>query len=147
MTELSTESLNQVIVFHDKSHKFITTGQANLILQASVQTGSKVITTPNLGMITFSSIAKIISIDDFYTQYPEHRPEAPRDTFKELYGDINQQVRQPTERAKELLKKGFIQFKVYGNPEYTTKHEILNALPQRMTQEEAEKDFEDFLKV
>lgn len=146
MTELSTERMTQVIVFHDKSHKFITDPQAALIFQASAATGSKFITTPNLGMITFSSIAKVVTVEDFYTQYPQYRVEASRDTFKELYGDFNQQIRYPVKDSLELMKKGFIQFKMYGTKEYTIEHELLKALPQKMTYEEAETEFKDFMK-
>ena len=115
MNQLSTEIKNQVIVFHDKSHKFITQAQASLIFQAS-GTNAKSITTPALGMITFSAIAKVMSIDDFYTEYPQHREEQPRDLFKEMYS--NQQIRQPSTRAGELIKKGFIDYKISRNKTY-----------------------------
>lgn len=70
---LSNTVYDHVIVFVDKSTKFITESQSALILQASCST-AKQITTPALGMITFSSIAKILKVADFYDQYPDKRP-------------------------------------------------------------------------
>jgi len=139
MSELSTDLMTQVIVFHDGSHKMITEAQAALIFQASAGTDKKSITTPKLGMITFSSIAKVISLEDFYTQYPDKRPEAPRETFTEEHKLLNQ-VRQPTQKAMELMKKGFIQQRMYGNPSYTREQELLDFSEPRMTREEAEKE-------
>lgn len=74
MTSLINNPFTQVIIFHDGSKKFITEDQAVEIMRAS---GSqlKSITTPKLGMISFSSIAKIITLKDFYDQYPDQMPE------------------------------------------------------------------------
>lgn len=111
MNEVSTNPITQVIIFHDGSKKFITEPQASLIFQVSAGQ-TKSITTPNLGMITFSSIAKIISIDDFYEQYPEQRPEY-RQEWKEQpvepYQTLEEQAL-ATERGRNGLIKGLEQF-------------------------------------
>lgn len=130
---LTTDVKTHVIVFHDKSRKHITKEQANFIFQASATSTVPAITTPQLGRITFSSIAKIITIDDFYEQYPNERPEKPYNTFEENYPEYskgNQQIRKPTERAKELMKKGFVG--------YFTKE-------RGLSQEQAENNFKDFI--
>ena len=111
MNELTTEKKTQVIVFHDGSYKFITDQQAALIFQAST-TSAKSITTFNLGFIQFSAIAKVISVNDFYIQYPEKREEQSRDMFSGLYSEYaqgNQQIRQPAPRARELMLQGMRQ--------------------------------------
>ncbi len=111
MTELSTNPITHVIVFHDKSKKFITEAQSNLIFQASCGT-SKSITTPQLGLITFSAIAKIIELKEFYDQYPDERPEF-RPEFKPEpragYKTIEEQSLANTARRSGLAK-GLKQF-------------------------------------
>lgn len=105
MTQLATNVNNQVMIFHDGSKRFITDSQASLIFQASCGT-NKSITTPQLGMITFSSIAKIISIEDFYDQYPEERPEYRpewKETPVEPYKSVQDQI-----QANEAMRSGVV---------------------------------------
>lgn len=142
MSEITPHTLTQVIVYHDGTFKMISEPQASLIFQASTQTDSKSIVTQNLGLVVFSSIAKIISVKDFYEQYPQHRPETPRD-FTPEYKLLNQ-VRQPTKEALDLMKKGFIQQRMYGNASYTREQELLEFNEPRMTKEQAEKELKEF---
>lgn len=103
MNELSTP-MSHVIVFHDGSHKYITAQQASLIFQASAS--AKTITTPQLGLISIPSIAKIVEIDDFYEQYPDKRPES-RPEWKEPreeYKSIEQQALADESRRNGLVK-------------------------------------------
>ena len=73
MNEVSNNVLTHIVIFHDGSKKHINESQASLLFQAS--TGNKKsITTPQLGMITFSSISKILEIKDYYEQYPAETP-------------------------------------------------------------------------
>jgi hypothetical protein len=111
MTQLTTNPVTQVIIFHDSSRKMITEPQANLIFQASAGQ-NKSITTPQLGMITFSAIAKIISLNDFYEQYPDERPDY-RPEWKaeptEPYKSVQDQI-QANEAMRSGVVKGLEQF-------------------------------------
>lgn len=128
MNEISSEVNTRVIIFHDGGKKFITDEQYKFIMLAK-EVG-KSIDTPKLGFITLSSIARIPTIEEFYEQFPKERPEHTRDSFQEHYGGINQQIRKPTVRAKELMKQGFIKgyMETWGG-----------------TQEHAEKKFEQII--
>jgi hypothetical protein len=141
---LSTEIRDCVLLFHDKTYKFITKTQEDAFYAQSVTIAKGIKIDGKF--VAFSSVSRTMELEDFYMSYPEHRPEAPRDTFKELYGDVNQQIRYPVKDALDLMKKGFIQFKMYGNPEYTRNHEALKVLPERMIHAEAEAEFVDFMK-
>lgn len=106
---LSTEVKNQsVIVFHDGAKKWISEKQAEFIMN---QDGSRKTIILDGSMYNLSSIAKILSYSEYYEQYPPEHQEYERDTFEDIYGaQGNQQIRQPTEHAKELMKQGFIQY-------------------------------------
>ncbi len=105
MTQISTDLKTSVIIFHDKSRKFITKAQESLIFQAS-GSSAKSITTPALGMITFSAIAKVMDIKDFYDEYPDERPET-REEWKETKEEhipIEKMAELSKEKLKGLLK-------------------------------------------
>lgn len=113
MNELSSNPITQVIIFHDGSKKFITESQASLIMQSS-NGQNKSITTPNLGMISFSSIAKVITLKEYYEQYPDQVPEYRKETnLNELpkqYETLEQQLEGHKNQFKGVLKglKSFI---------------------------------------
>jgi len=72
MNELSTTTYEYVIVFTDKSNKFISKFEHDKIIDES--------TDPEIGgielrgsYIRFHSIAKILAIDEFYEQYPDEK--------------------------------------------------------------------------
>lgn len=117
MNELSNDTMSYVIVGHDGSHRFITEAQYNLIFQVS-STDAKSVTTPQLGQLFFSSIAKIPPIKDFYEMYPDKRPQEPQYTYKNEIKLLDQ-VRQPTKKAMELMVKGFVNQRRIKNPNYT----------------------------
>ncbi len=104
----TTQVFDSVIVYHDGSRKFITKAQEALIFGA-MNAGNKNIITPLLGQITFSAIAKVLAIKDFYDQYPDEMPDT-RNTFDENYPEYsrggNDQVRTPTENARKLMIEG-----------------------------------------
>ena len=70
---LTTEVNNQVIIFHDGSRLFVTDKQVEKITE-QIQLGQKGIWI-NKNYYTFSSISKIISLKDFYDQYPDQMPD------------------------------------------------------------------------
>lgn len=101
----------QYIIYHDKSHELAEDKIADLIWAKSAA-GMKGVEIAGKKYI-FSSIAKILKEDDYFTQYPEKRPPEIRDQFEDVYGaQGNQQIRQPTVKAKELMKQGFFQYHI-----------------------------------
>jgi hypothetical protein len=60
-----------VVIFHDKSKKFISQAAHDAIWNMS-STGSEKLRLGD-NMISFSSIAKILTLKEFYTQYPDER--------------------------------------------------------------------------
>lgn len=77
---LSTDVKDKVIIFYDGSKLHITTHQEEMILLGSTQ-GVKGIKIDG-NYYTFGSMNKIISIQEFYNQYPDERPDY-RPEFKE----------------------------------------------------------------
>ena len=69
MQNLQFLNQNWVIIFYDNSHKFITEIEANLIFD----TKDKSIIIRG-AYITIGAISKIISKNDFYQEYPKHKP-------------------------------------------------------------------------
>ena len=116
MNKLSIKVEEQsVIVFHDKSKKWVTKAQAEHIFNASCEPGQKGILIDG-SFYTFSSISKILSLKDFYDQFPDERPAETRNQFEEQYGSLgNQQIRKPTGRAKELMLSGLATY-IRDNP-------------------------------
>jgi hypothetical protein len=108
---ISTEVFSNVIIFHDGSRKFITEEQYTYLLEQQ-SLGHKSITTPKLGYIAYSSIAKIPEILDFYNQYPDERPEY-RPEWKgpvtEPYKSLEEQAL-ATERGRNGLIEGLNKF-------------------------------------
>lgn len=49
-----------------------------------------------------------------------------------------------TQEAMDLMKKGFIQQRVYGTKYYEKETELLTFAKERMSSEEAEKQFKEF---
>jgi hypothetical protein len=72
MNKITTENKTHVIIFVDKSKKHITEKEAELIFQKSA-TGLKGILI-NGNAIMFSGISKILSLAEYYEQYPDQRP-------------------------------------------------------------------------
>lgn len=58
-----------VIIFHDKSKKFINQATYNAIWNMSLSGNEKLKIGENL--IAFSAISKILTNDEYYAQYPE----------------------------------------------------------------------------
>lgn len=109
--QLTTEVNECVIIQHNGGIEFITEKQALAITEAMTR-GSKGIARENgKGYLFFSSIADIMTVDKYYEKFPDKRPEEPRDTFTDIYGSIgNQQIRKPTQKGIELMKKGFLKY-------------------------------------
>lgn len=101
---------DHVIVYHDGSRKWVSAKVAEMVLIKSCDKDLQA-TIINGEHFKFSAIAKIIPKEEFFEQYPDERPEEVRNTFQDIYGDVgNQQIRQPTQRAAELMKQGFMKY-------------------------------------
>lgn len=98
----------QYIIYHDKSVAEVSDKVADAVWRKSCE-GSKGVEINNKKYI-FSSIAKILFEEDYYSQYPHKRPTEIRNQVEELYGDMeSQQIRKPSKLAGKLMKQGFIQ--------------------------------------
>jgi hypothetical protein len=130
--ELSTEVNQCVIIQYSGAVEFITEKQAEYINQGILQ-GSKGITREGgKGFLFFSSIADMMTLEKYYEKFPDRRPETPRNKFEDLYGrEGSEQIRQPTEHAKEQMRRGFIEYH----------------LGQGRTQEQAELKWKQFMKA
>jgi len=114
--ELSTKVEEQsIIVFYDKSKKWVTRAQAEYLFNASCEPNKKGVKIDG-SFYTFSSISKILSLKDFYDQFPDERPVTTVDHFKDNYGHLgNQQTRKPTKNALKQMLSGLATY-IRENP-------------------------------
>lgn len=103
MQLIGTEQ-QKVIIYMGGGKDFISQAEEDIIIQASTMGKAKGCKLKNGNWVTFSSIARIISESDYYNENPNDRPAEPK---KEFNGG-NQQVRQPTQKDKELMREGFL---------------------------------------
>jgi hypothetical protein len=94
---------NMVVIFHDKSKLFITAKEASNIFKQSGENQEKIILHGS--MYSFSSIQKILTIEEFYKEYPLQAPPKEKDITPYV-----SKIQHPTQKAKELLLKGLKQF-------------------------------------
>jgi len=131
-TILKDDLDKSVIIFKDKSKKWITKKQADFILQQSCLPNQKKVLVDGL-FYNFASISKILNEKEFYEQFPKERKieEIPFFNNPNIYDlEGNQQIRKPTKRAREQMKEGFIG----------------KRLQLGDTKDIAEKKFDDFIK-
>lgn len=136
MTQLSTEVKNTVIIFHDGSRKFITNRQADIVISQST-TAAKGIKIDG-SFIAFSSISKILTLQEFYNEYPDERPpETQNKVFTTPAGDMLDRVISPLKlkqqriRAFEQMIKGIKKYIDSDKNQGTGKPEILLAHMER----------------
>jgi len=96
MNELTTP--NYVIVFHDDSTTQITEKQYNAIVG-----GEAKFIRLNGQLIARTSIAKILSLSDYYDQYPNKKPTVYEDKFKQ-YESIEQRAVSRPNWIKGIIK-------------------------------------------
>ena len=75
MKKITTEVKDRVLVFFGKGHKFISSKQELAFVEES-NTSARGITIDG-DFVNFSSVAKIISLNDFYNENPDLRPHRP----------------------------------------------------------------------
>jgi len=97
------------IIYHDKSFSAVEDKTAQILWDKSCE-GLKGVEI-NGTKYNFSSISKILSEKDYYDQYPDRRPPENYNQFEDIYGDKgSEQIRKPTEKAKEQMKEGFFRY-------------------------------------
>lgn len=100
------EQIKHIIVFHDKSTLEITGVQQEALLEAS--TSGKFIKVSG-HIINFASISKILTLGEYYKEYPDKIPDQrnifKRETYKEL--SIRELWEKDVKRAKGI-KKGLL---------------------------------------
>lgn len=79
---ISTEVKNHIILFHDKSKLLLTEKQAGATIEA-LNFGNSTHLRIEGQLYSKGAIAKIISLDDYYKQYPDQKPDQ-RSTVEEL---------------------------------------------------------------
>ena len=106
---------DHIIVFHDKSRRKVSQRIAEEVMIKSCDQNLQAIKINGV-LYKFSSISKIMRIEQFYIEYPDERPVEVRNQFEDIYGaGGNQQIRHATGKAKELMEKGFVEARIQGN--------------------------------
>lgn len=95
--------MNYYIVTFSKVHHKITEEQLEQI-NSSKSSDFEI----NGSLVKQNNIADILTEKKYFETYPEKREEAPRDDFQRNYSEFNKQIRKPTGKARELMKKGFL---------------------------------------
>jgi len=103
--QLSTELKTNVIIFHDKSKVFITNQQKDLCYSEVASRSGKIIIDGQ--MYSLSNMAKVLSIEDFYQQYPEERPPERKEF------DNEEVIPMTPEQVKNMRKGLMIGLKRY----------------------------------
>lgn len=106
MNELSTESKSAVIVFHDGSEVFISQEQYETLLTNYSNPDLKDFRINN-SLYTKSSISKVLSLEEFYEEYPKKKPEPVKENQFLKYEGLPSRV---PENALPSLIKGLKRF-------------------------------------
>ena len=94
------------IITFSKVHHKITQEQRDAIMKPSFSEADI-----NGQLVKVNNIADILDEQKYFETYPNKLPAHVRNDFEDLYGDIgNQQIRQPTKKAGELMKQGFVDY-------------------------------------
>lgn len=103
------------IITYSKVHHKITQEQKDKIMDAQFTR----MNMPDGSVVSNSNISDILPESKYFETYPDKRPDSLHDLFGEKYGEFNKQIRQPTTRAKELMREGFINCRkeVFGENE------------------------------
>ena len=80
--EIADITTQYIIVFHGKNVMEITKAQSDAIDEESVKPNARFIKI-NGQMINFASISQILSLDEYYRQYPDKVPDQ-KDIFKPM---------------------------------------------------------------
>ena len=106
MNELTIEPKSHVIMTWNKTEHFITQKQHNIVINLGLQ--DKIIVDGNL--IFGKSIAEILTLDNFYKNFPDKRPQQelkPFD-FKTISQTMNGFSKERRKKALESMRSGFL---------------------------------------
>ncbi len=128
---LTTFSTKYIIVFHSGSIMEITGEQHETVLEQSTQPNARLINIDNQS-INFASISQILSLHEYYKQYPDKIPEQ-RDIFKpETLEELSEEASKESEIEKcKGLIKGLKRY-ISENPE-TKAHKDLSILEKKLS--------------
>ena len=76
-SEITTNLQNYIIVFFDGSVKFITQKEYEAIMTQSTNNFLKEIILTDKCKYTFSNMSKVLSLSEYYSQYPDRIPHMP----------------------------------------------------------------------
>lgn len=136
-TGLVGEVKDHVIVFNDRSVRFITKVQHDALWQASHQ--SEAVRMKDGTVIYFRSISKMYPLEEYYRDYPDRRPTARPDY---TYAGAGQDVVKRAAGGK--VKTANLEALVYGleryiaGPDYQGTEEpvkILNRMKARLAEQ------------
>lgn len=96
-----------VIINHDGSKVFVDEEEYKTIWQDSANSQKRGIGLKNKTFVAFSSIAKLLTIDEFYKQYPQELPAPQKDMSP--YVSIEKCALSSEERKNGLIR-GLKQF-------------------------------------
>lgn len=92
MNEISTEVKSHVIMFFDSSKVFITEQQRNGLIDRMTDSNVKQVDIDGQ-LYNLANISKVLTLQEFYNEYPKERPEPQReDQFKKYEGLDNRPV-------------------------------------------------------
>ena len=99
--------MNQIIIYHDGGSQEITETQSTEISQATIK-GEKIVFINNKP-VALSAIARVVSTEEYYRQFPDKRPAEKLPEFKMLRNDSYKSVMNPEffnkKQAKHLKQK------------------------------------------
>lgn len=145
MKKLTTEIKDRVLVFFGKGHKVISSKQEMAFLEES-NTSARGITIDG-DFVNFSSVAKIISLNEFYNENPDLRPSRSGTMNNYTYSSkehlgIRRYDKYST-RPLELMREGLfghIQRSTWKGTGKRPAQEILETMDRRITELKKEAD-------
>lgn len=145
----STEVNTHVIIFFDGSRKYIPTAIADRMFAADSEIKN---VTFNGSLINLASISKILSLEEFYEQYPKEQPDKPLPTLSDILAEKDAYIpTDPIRLAKkpthiQSLMRGFKRsVKAQGHPINEQQQLLLDKMEKAYVKSEGKEKIEDDL--
>lgn len=104
--ELTKEVREYIVLFIDGSKKFLTKKQFTILMQASGGRAKGVVMDNSF--IAFSSISKIMELEEYYKQYPDKRPQE----YKKMKAEKSEEwTKEKRINAMQNMRKGVLKYK------------------------------------
>lgn len=107
MSIVKLEENVAVIIFHDKSQKFINQNQHNAIFKAHSNPNVKTIEIDR-SMYFIASMSKILTLEEYYIEYPDKKPERKFENQFTKYEGVEQMAN--SKNGLESLIRGLKKF-------------------------------------